>query len=236
MKNTGNTFSLSKLVKDILLVVLVSLMSIGANLPASVINKYGVDQKYLLVGLVAVMGFSIVRYLKFTLVLVIAILFVGANMPAELAKEIGVAPHIMLVALMAMVVTSFINFVIRLPKGVKPLAQVNSLHGSRTLCHASSKGHASMVYSLISAGINPNFRDGNGKLPLVVAAANGHALVVKLLIDNGADVTAHDAWGMTALDAATKGGFSQTAVLLKNADLRSAGKGSENIAIATGAT
>lgn len=235
MSGVGNIFSLSKLTKDIFLVALVSLMSIGANLPESVINKYGIDQKYLLVGLVAVLGFSIVRYLKFTLVLVIAILFVGANMPAELAKEMGVDPHVMLLALMAMVVTSFINFIIRLPKGVKPLAQVNSLHGSRTLCHASSKGHASMVYSLISAGINPNFRDEKGQLPLVVAAANGHALVVKLLVDNGADVTARDVSGMTALDAANKAGFSQTALLLRNAELRSLGKGSATTAAASGA-
>lgn len=233
MSGIGNIFRLSKLTRDVLLVALVALMSLGANLPESVINKYGIDQRYLLVGLVAVLGFSIVRYLKFTLVLVIAILFVGANMPVELAREIGVDPHVMLFALMAMVVTSFINFVIRLPKGVKPLAQINSLHGSRTLCHASSKGHASMVYSLISAGINPNFRDEKGQLPLVVAAANGHALVVKLLVDNGADVTARDVSGMTALDAANKAGFSQTALLLKNAELRSFSK--ESAAAASGA-
>lgn len=222
---SGNMFKISKLTKDVLLVAIVSLMSLGANLPESVINKYGINQTYLLIGLVTVLGFSLVRYLKFTLVLVIAILAVGANMPAELAKEIGVDPHIMLLALMAMVVTSFINFILKLPKGVKPLAQVNSLHGSRTLCHAASKGHASMVYSLISAGINPNFKDEQGQLPLVVAAANGHALVVKLLVDNGADVAARDASGVSALDAANKAGFSQTALLLKNAELTSLGKG-----------
>jgi len=220
----GNIFKLSKVTKDIMLVGAVSLMSIGANLPESVINKYGINQTYLLIGLVAVLGFSLVRYLKFTLVLVIAILAVGANMPSELAREIGVDTQVMLFALMAMVITSFINFIIKLPKGVKPIAQINSLHGSRTLCHAASKGHASMVYSLVSAGINPNFKDEKGQLPLVVAAGNGHALVVKLLIDNGADIGAKDASGMSALDAANKAGFSQTALLLKNAELKNASK------------
>ena len=81
-----------------------------------------------------------------------------------------------------------------------------------------------MVYSLISAGINPNFKDEKGQLPLVVAASAGQALVVKLLLDNGADVTARDGSGMTAIEAANKAGFSQTALLLKNAELRSASK------------
>lgn len=217
-------FKISGLTKDIALVGLVSIMSIGANLPESFMAQFGINQTYLLVGLVAVVAVSLVRYLKFTLVLVIAILAMGANMPHDLANEIGVDPQIMLFALVAMVATSFINFIIKLPKGVKPIAQINSTHGSRTLCHAASKGHASMVYSLISAGINPNFMDEKGQLPLVVAAASGQALVVKLLLDNGADVAGRDGSGMTAVEAASKAGFSQTALLLKNAELKSSGK------------
>jgi Ankyrin repeats (3 copies) len=224
VSNIANIFKISGVTKDIALVGLVTLMSIGANLPESFVATIGLNQTYLLIGLVAVVAVSLVRYLKFTLVLVIAILAVGANMPQELAKELGVDPQIMLFALLAMVGTSLVNFVIKLPKGVKPIAQINSTHGSRTLCHASSKGHASMVYSLISAGINPNFKDEKGQLPLVVAASTGQALVVKLLLDNGADVTARDGSGMTAIEAASKAGFSQTALLLKNAELRSGGK------------
>lgn len=224
MSKTANMFKISGVTKDIALVGLVTLMSIGANLPESFMATIGLNQTYLLIGLVGVVAVSLVRYLKFTLVLVIAILAVGANMPQELAKEIGVDSHIMLFALMAMVGTSLVNFVIKLPKGVKPIAQINSTHGSRTLCHAAAKGHASMVYSLISAGINPNFKDEKGQLPLVVAASTGQALVVKLLLDNGADVTARDGSGMTAIEAASKAGFSQTALLLKNSELRSAGK------------
>jgi len=61
-------------------------------------------------------------------------------------------------------------------------------------------------------------------LPLIVAASNGQALVVKLLLDNGADATAKDASGMTAFEAATRAGFSQTALLLKNAELKTVGR------------
>jgi len=214
----------SGITKDVVLVSLVTLMSIGANLPESFVAYSGINQTYLLIGLVAVVAVSLVRYLKFTLVLVIAIMAVGANLPAELASEIGVDPQIMLFALVAMVATSFVNFIIKLPKGVKPIAQINSAHGARTLCHAASKGHASMVYSLISAGINPNYKDEKGQLPLVMAASQGQALVVKLLLDNGADVFAKDNSGVTAMEAATRAGFSQTALLLKNAELRASGK------------
>lgn len=214
---------ISPLTKDVVLVLIVTIMSIAANLPEGIMAQLGINQTYLLLGLVAVVAVSLVRYLTFTLVLVIAILAVGANLPADLAQEFGVDTQIMLFALFAMVATSFVNFMIRLPKGVKPIAQINSTHGSRTLCQAAAKGHASMVYSLISAGINPNFKDEKGQLPLVVAAGTGQALVVKLLLDNGADVAARDGAGMTALDAATQAGFSQTALLLKNAQLKSPG-------------
>ena len=224
MTNTSKTFQISGLTKDFALVGMVTLMSIGANLPESFMAKLGINQTYLLVGLVAVVAVSLVRYLKFTLVLVIAIMAVGANLPQDLAKEIGIDPQIMLFALLAMVGTSLVNFIIKLPKGVKPIAQINSLHGSRTLCHAAAKGHASMVYSLISAGINPNFKDEKGQLPLVVAAASGQALVVKLLLDNGADFKGRDSNGLNAMEAASKAGFSQTALLLKNAELKMSGK------------
>jgi hypothetical protein len=220
----SDSFKISGVTKDIALVGLVTLMSIGANLPESFMAVLGINQTYLLIGLMAVIAVSLVRYLKFTLVLVIAILALGANLPNELAKELGVDQQIMLFALLAMVATSLVNFVLKLPKGVKPIAQINSTHGSRTLCHAASKGHASMVYSLISAGINPNFKDELGQLPLVVAAASGQALVVKLLLDNGADVRGRDGSGLTPIEAATKAGFSQTALLLKNAELKASGK------------
>lgn len=224
MTTASKWYQISGVTKDIVLVGMVTLMSIGANLPESFMAKVGINQTYLLIGLVAVVAVSLVRYLKFTLVLVIAIMAVGANLPQDLAKEIGIDPQIMMFALIAMVGTSLINFIVKLPKGVKPIAQINSLHGSRTLCHAAAKGHASMVYSLISAGINPNFKDEKGQLPLVVAAASGQALVVKLLLDNGADFKGKDGAGLTAMEAASKAGYSQTALLLKNAELKAAGK------------
>jgi len=210
--------------QDIAILALVTLMSIGANLPDEFAAGVGITREYLLIGLIAIVSVSLVRYLKFTLILVIAILAVGANLPAEMAAELNIDKSIMLFSLLGMVATSFLNYLLKLPKGVQPIAQINSSHGARTLVAAAAKGHASMVYSLISAGLNPNFRDEKGNLALVVAAGHGHALVVKLLLDNGADPTVADASGTTALMAANKAGFSQTAMLLRNAEVVKTGK------------
>jgi Ankyrin repeats (many copies) len=205
---------------DTVIITVVTLMAIGANLPARYSDFLSINKELLLMGLGLFIAFALVRYLKFALVLAVAILSLGANLPNEIALQLGIDPQIMLYALAAMVVTSLINFILKLPKGVKPIAQINSTHGARTLCHAALKGHASMVYSLISAGINPNYQDENGNLPLITAASQGHALVVKLLLDNGADVTLKDKAGNTALMASTKGGYTQTSMLLKNAELK----------------
>ena len=109
--NIHNDFNISSVTKDIGLISLVTLMSIGANLPESFLAKIGLNQTYLLIGLVTFVAASLVRYLKFTLVLVIAILALGANMPNELAREVGVDPQIMLFALLAMVATSVIPLI-----------------------------------------------------------------------------------------------------------------------------
>ena len=210
------------IIQDVVIIVVVTLMAIGANLPERYSDILSINKDFLLIGLGTFIAIALVKYLKFALILAVAILSLGANLPQEIAQQIGIDPQIMLYALAAMVVTSLINFILKLPKGVKPIAQINSMHGARTLCHAASKGHASMVYSLISAGINPNFQDEKGNLPLVTAAGQGHALVVKLLLDNGGDVTLKDKAGNSALMAATKGGFSQTAMLLKNAEMKAA--------------
>jgi hypothetical protein len=211
--------------QHIAIIILVTLMAIGANLPDEISKGLGINKNYLLIGLIAIVTVSLVRYLKFTLILVIAILAVGANLPESIASELGVSTQVMFFALVAMVVVSFMNFVLHLPKGVKPIKQINSAHGARALCQAAYKGHASMVYSLISAGINPNYSDERGNVPLVVAASQGRALVVKLLLDNGADVNVKDGSGKTAMQAAAEGGFNQTVVLLKNAELKSLGGG-----------
>lgn len=208
-------------IKEWGLVAAVIIMSIAANLP-SVILPWGVDRKYLLVGLVMLVAISLVRYLQFALVLAVVILAIGANLPVELSEELNINPMVMLIGLIAMVVVSFINYRLKLPKGAKPLVKVDNANAARALCNAAVRGRTPMVYTLLSVGMDVNARDSQGNTPLMLAAANGHTETVKLLLTNGADMHTKNRVGHTALAAAVQGGFQQTAAVLQKAGAKAA--------------
>jgi hypothetical protein len=196
------------------LVLGVALMSIGANLPPGMAESWGIDRRFLLGGLVALVAVALVRYLKFTLVLVVAILAVGANLPGDIAREFGVDRHIMMFALIAMVVISLASRFFKIPTGIeKPKA--SSRHGAVALFNAVTKGQMSVAQSLLKTGVNVNVRTVDGTTPLMAAAKKGYSDLAKVLLDNGADVTARDSKGNTALSIALSGGYTRTADLIK---------------------
>ena len=188
----------------------VALMSIGANLPAGMAARFGIDRRFLLGGLVA-----LVRYLKFTLVLVVAILAVGANLPSDIAREFGVDRDIMMFALIAMVVVSLASRFFKIPTGVEKKPKSSSRHGAVALFNAVAKGQMSVAQSLLKTGVNVNVRTIDGTTPLMAAAKKGYSDLAKILMDNGADVHARDSKGNTALSIALAGGYTRTAELLK---------------------
>lgn len=196
------------------LVLGVALMSIGANLPPGMAESWGIDRRFLLGGLVALVAVALVRYLKFTLVLVVAILAVGANLPGDIAREFGVDRHIMMFALIAMVVISLASRFFKIPTGIeKPKS--SSRHGAVALFNAVTKGQMSVAQSLLKTGVNVNVRTVDGTTPLMAAAKKGYSDLAKVLLDNGADVTARDSKGNTALSIALSGGYTRTADLIK---------------------
>ncbi len=196
------------------LVLGVALMSIGANLPPGMAESWGIDRRFLLGGLVALVAVALVRYLKFTLVLVVAILAVGANLPGDIAREFGVDRHIMMFALIAMVVISLASRFFKIPTGIdKPKS--SSRHGAVALFNAVAKGQMSVAQSLLKTGVNVNVRTVDGTTPLMAAAKKGYSDLAKILLDNGADVTARDSKGNTALSIALSGGYTRTAELIK---------------------
>lgn len=196
------------------LVLGVALMSIGANLPTGMAESWGIDRRFLLGGLVALVAVALVRYLKFTLVLVVAILAVGANLPGDIAREFGVDRHIMMFALIAMVVISLASRFFKVPTGVeKPKS--SSRHGAVALFNAVAKGQMSVAQSLLKTGVNVNVRTVDGTTPLMAAAKKGYSDLAKILMDNGADVHARDSKGNTALSIALSGGYTRTAELIK---------------------
>jgi hypothetical protein len=197
------------------LVLGVALMSIGANLPPGMAESWGIDRRFLLGGLVALVAVALVRYLKFTLVLVVAILAVGANLPGDIAREFGVDRHIMMFALIAMVVISLASRFFKIPTGIdKPKS--SSRHGAVALFNAVARGQMSVAQSLLKTGVNVNVRTVDGTTPLMAAAKKGYSDLAKVLLDNGADATARDSKGNTALSIALSGGYTRTADLIKS--------------------
>lgn len=210
-------FILRESSKDWIFVAIVALLAIGANLPPEWTSIVSIDQRYLLVGLMAIVGVSLVRYLKFSLVLIVAILALGANMPAELATKFGIDTNILLLALVSMIVMSLSNRLLKLPTGLEKQQGAKSTHGAAALFNAIVNGRLATVEALISAGANVNIRTVNGTTPLMVAASKGYSDIVKLLLDNGADPRAKKADGVSALAIAEHGGFTRTVDILRRA-------------------
>lgn len=204
-----------KSVSDWGLVIGVALMSIGANLPTEFAEQWGIDRKYLLGGLIGLVGVALVRYLKFTLVLVVAILSIGANLPTDMASEFGVDRHIMMFALIAMVVVSLASRFFKIPTGIEKQRVTSTRHGAVALFNAVTKGQVSVAQSLLKTGVNVNVKTLSGTTPLMAAASKGYSDLAKVLMDNGADVHAKDAKGETALSIAVRSGFTRTADMLK---------------------
>ena len=202
---------------DWVLIGLIGILIVGANLPTEYAEVINIDRKLFIIALIAVVGVSLVRYLKFTLVILIALLAVGANLPEELAKEFGVDQQIMLLGLVAMVIVSVANRLLKLPSGLEKSGRTKTAHGAAALFNGILKGRTAVVQGLIEQGVNVNIRTVSGKTPLMAAAYKGYTDIVKILIDAGADVNVKDRSGDNAARMAARGGFTRTVDLLRKA-------------------
>ncbi|MDO8704035.1 MAG: ankyrin repeat domain-containing protein [Sulfuricaulis sp.] len=199
------------------LVIVVALLSIGANLPEEWTDWISFDRRYLLFGLIAVIGVALVKYLQFTLILVIVLLAAGANLPAEVAKEFGFDPQISMLGLVAMIVISLSNRLLKLPTGLEKSGRSKTAHGAAALFTAILKGRIAVVQSLLNQGVNVNVRTISGKSPLMAAAYKGYSDIIQMLLDNGAEVNAQDGRGDSAVKISMRGGYTRITELLKKA-------------------
>ena len=88
---------------------------------------------------------------------------------------------------------------------------------------AAQEGHVDVVRTLLTAHVDPNRRDAEGKTALYWAAAEGHDDVAALLIAHGADVhLAEYSQGKTPLHVAASAGHSKVAMLLSSSTSTSA--------------
>ena len=201
-------------------VILVGLLTVGANMPLEFAESLNLDRKYFLVGLIAVVGVALIKYLKFTLILVIALLAVGANLPSDVAKELGIDSQIALLGLVAMIIISLSNKVLKLPTGLEKSGRSKSAHGAAALFTAILKGRIAVVQSLIGQGVNVNVRTVSGKTPLMAAAFKGYSDIVQLLLESGANPNTKDSRGDSALKIATRSGFTRIVEILKKSSAR----------------
>jgi ankyrin repeat protein len=197
------------------LVIVVAMLAIGANIPSSLFESYSFDRRYLLAGLIAVVGVSLVRYLKFTLILVIFILALGSNLPEDIANGFGIDPQIMFLGLVSMVTISLSNRLFKLPTGLDKGGRPKSTHGAAALFMAILKGRIAMVQLLLKEGVNVNVRTVSGKTPLMAAAHKGYTDIVQLLLEQGANVVLKDSGGNSAFTFAQRGGYTRIVELLK---------------------
>ncbi|MEX2164903.1 MAG: ankyrin repeat domain-containing protein [Sulfuricaulis sp.] len=197
------------------LVIIVVLLSLGANLPSEWTEWVNFDRRFFLGGLIAVIAVALIKYLKFTLILVIVFLAIGANLPEEVANEFGVDPQISLLGLVALIVMAVTNQFLKLPTGLERSGRSKTAHGAAALFTAILKGRIAVVQSLLSQGVNVNTRTISGKTPLMAAAYKGYGDIIQMLIEAGADINAKDSRGDSALKISVRGGYTRITELLK---------------------
>ncbi|MCP4471070.1 MAG: ankyrin repeat domain-containing protein [Gammaproteobacteria bacterium] len=188
--------------KDYVLLAIVTVMSIGANLPDTLAGLSGLDRKLLVAGLLLVVTIALVRHSKFALILAVAILSVGANLPQEIAATLNIEPRILLITLAAIVLFSLANRIFKLPSGLDKKQGFISDEGSKALFRAVANRRIRIARRIIDAGTNVNVRSQQGYTPLMIAASHGHDEIVRMLLQKGADLTAVDAEGRNALQIA----------------------------------
>jgi hypothetical protein len=200
--------------KDYLLLGIVTLMSVGANLPRQFAGLSGVDRKLLLIGLLVVVSIALIRYSKFTLVLAVAILAIGANLPQEIASALNIEPKILLLTLVTVVMLSLGNRLLKLPSGLEQEQGFAGNEGIQALLSAIANERVQIVSRLIAAGINIHARSAENQTALMIAASNGNEEIVQLLLDHGAKPTTIDSEGRNAVQIAKDAGHERCARLL----------------------
>lgn len=199
------------------LIVVVTLLAIAANLPEEFALRYSINQDYLLLGLVAVLMFSLLRYVRFGLILTTTILIVGANLPEQLAREWNLDPGIMLFALCVMVGIAGINRIFEfMPDKTEQDRRYASAEGTKALYRAISRGKVATVDRLIHSGVNVNAKTISGATPLMLAAHLGYTDIAQMLMAAGADIFARDKYGNSALNIAQRKGFTRIVRLVEN--------------------
>lgn len=218
---------------EVWLLLIVSLMALGANLPANMLGN-GVDRELLLIALAVTVFISLFRYLKLMLFITVSVMAIGANLPDQLAGQLGISRTAMIVACGVLVVMSLLY---KLYYQRKPESEAADEHESESttevpvsvshlrdsidsrfsILAAIINGDFAALHQLLISDVEVNFSQ-DGHIPLFLAIEKGNADIVLLLLTHGAKLRIKNQIGMTPTDLALKFRFARIAKILHYAE------------------
>jgi hypothetical protein len=170
------------------LILVVAILAVGANMPAELAARFGVDTNILLLALVAMIVMSLSNRLL--------------KLPTGVEQKQGAKSVHGAAALFNAIVNGRLATVDAL---VQTGANVNvrTVNGTTPLMVAASKGFSDIVKTLLDAGADPNARKADGMTALTIAEAAGFTRTADLLrravqLSPAANPAAAQATGMPA--------------------------------------
>ncbi len=218
---------------DIWLLIIVSLMAFGANLPADMVGNV-VDPNLLLIALVVTVFISLFRYLKFMLFLTVSVLAIGANLPEQLATQLHLSQTAFIIASgMLVAVALLYKLYDQLKKDRERVvvrdhdtpadAETSISHLRDTIesrshvLAAITNGDFATLHQLLVSDVEVNFSQ-DGRIPIFAAIEKGNADIVLLLLLHGAKLKIKNQIGLTPTDLALKLRLARVAKILHYAE------------------
>ena len=88
----------------ILLLALVVFMSIGVTLSTNVLDQFGIEKNYLLIGLVALVITGLVIFRGLALIVIVLLLSLAINLPEDFLAQYSLDKDILLAVVIVMVI------------------------------------------------------------------------------------------------------------------------------------
>lgn len=218
---------------DIWLLVIVSLMAFGANLPADMVGNV-IDPNLLLIALVVTVFIALFRYLKFMLFLTVSVLAIGANLPEQLATQLHLSQTAFIIASGVLVAVALLyklydqlkksrEMVVEHDHDTPADAETSISHLRDTIesrnhvLAAITNGDFATLHQLLISDVEVNFSQ-DGRIPIFAAIEKGNADIVLLLLLHGAKLRIKNQIGLTPTDLALKLRLARVAKILHYAE------------------
>jgi class 3 adenylate cyclase len=217
---------------EVWLLLVVSLMALGANLPDDMIGNV-VERNLLLIALVATVFISLFRYLRLMLFLTVSMLSIGANLPEQLATQLGISRTALIVASGVLVAVALLYKLYQRQKPQDETAAEHAPVASETevavshlrdtiesraaVIAAILNGDFAALHQLLISDVEVNFSQ-DGQIPIFLAIEKGSVDIVLLLLIHGAKLRIKNQIGLTPIDFALKLRFARVAKILHYAN------------------